>query len=684
MPSNLHCAVFFSFLLVSSAVLSQELEVVEVIGRAANLIGSSTSATEGRISQDELQRRPLLRTGDLLESVPGLVATQHSGSGKANQFFLRGFNLDHGTDFSTVIDGMPVNMRSHGHGQGYTDINFIIPELIEEIRFRKGSYFADAGDFSAAGSANFLTARNLDSQSASLGVGEYGFSRLLVSGALDNSAGNLIYGLERQQYEGPWDSVNEDVGRTNIWLKQRWEAGEDQLQFMFMGYDNSWNSADQIPSRAVQSNLISEFGSIDPSSGGDSSRYSVSANWQRNLENGSLRASVYGIDYEMELYSNFSYFISPQGDQFQQVDQRKIYGGSIEWRQDLILGSLALMNTYGVQARIDDIGEVGLRSSDQRRLTGAIRLDAVEEKSMGLYWQNELHWSASLRSVFGLRYDDYEFDVQAREAANGSTLLPNSGASSDDIVTASLSLIYKLDESREIYASIGQGFHSNDARGTTIRFDPVSGDAVLPVDPLVDTLGSEIGFRAFLTERLNASVALWFLDIDSELIFVGDAGNTEDTGFGSERKGVEITSYFQLNNSISVDMEYSWADSRFTRKVNGFDAVPGALSDVVSGGISLSLSDNMQAALRIRYFDDYDLDEGEIAEGSTLFNLRLTYAPTSQFSVTADVLNLFDSNDRDVEYFYESQLINETAPVGDHHYHVFEPRSLRVYFNYSF
>jgi outer membrane receptor protein involved in Fe transport len=251
-------------------------------------------------------------------------------------------------------------------------------------------------------------------------------------------------------------------------------------------------------------------------------------------------------------------------------------------------------------------------------------------------------------------------------------------------VTASLSLIYKLDESREIYASIGQGFHSNDARGTTIRFDPVSGDAVLPVDPLVDTLGSEIGFRAFLTERLNASVALWFLDIDSELIFVGDAGNTEDTGFGSERKGVEITSYFQLNNSISVDMEYSWADSRFTRKVNGFDAVPGALSDVVSGGISLSLSDNMQAALRIRYFDDYDLDEGEIAEGSTLFNLRLTYAPTSQFSVTADVLNLFDSNDRDVEYFYESQLINETAPVGDHHYHVFEPRSLRVYFNYSF
>ncbi len=688
MEKSVHCntryAVILGGSLLTNTAVSQTIDVIEVLGRQFNLIGSANSASEGRISQDELQRRPLLRTGDMLESVPGLVATQHSGSGKANQFFLRGFNLDHGTDFSTLIDGMPVNMRSHGHGQGYTDINFIIPELIEEIQFRKGSYFADAGDFSAAGSAQFSTARSLDSRSASLGVGEYGFSRLLLSGAVDNAAGKAVYGLEHQRYDGPWDSVSEDVGKTNLWLKQNFDAGEDRLQLMFMGYDNSWNSADQIPGRAVENNLISELGSIDPSAGGDSSRYSLSANWQRNLDNGSLRATLYGIDYEMELYSNFSYFTAPQGDQFQQVDQRRIYGGSIERRLDHSVGDVRMSNSYGTQLRIDDIDKVGLRSSAQRQILSPIRLDAVVEKSAGLYWQNETHWASNFRTVLGLRYDYYDFDVDAKEAADPATLLPNSGSATDSIVTTSLSFIYTLSESSELYASIGQGFHSNDARGTTIRLDPVSGDATLPVDPLVDTLGSEIGFRAFITDRLNASIALWQLDIDSELLFVGDAGNTEDTGLGSERKGVEVTTFLQVTNSISLDMEYSWADSRFTRKVDGFDEVPGALSNVFSGGLSLSLSDKLQGALRIRHFDDYALDEGQRAEGSTLLNLRLTYAPTSQLSITADLLNLLDSNDRDVEYFYESQLLNEAAPVGDHHYHVFEPRSLRVYFNYRF
>ena len=383
-------------------------------------------------------------------------------------------------------------------------------------------------------------------------------------------------------------------------------------------------------------------------------------------------------------YSNFGYFTSPQGDQFQQTDQRRIYGGSLAWRRDDTLGAVRMSNTFGTQIRIDDIDRVGLRSSARRQILSPIRLDTVMEKSAGLYWQNELHWTDNFRTVLGVRYDYYNFDVHAREAAELSTLRPNSGTNSADIATPSLSLVYTLGESSEIYASVGKGFHSNDARGTTIRFDPVSGDAVSPVDPLVDTLGSEIGFRAFLTDRLNASIALWQLDIDSELLFVGDAGNTEDTGLGSERKGVEVTTFLQLSNSLSVDMEYSWADSRFTRKVGGLDEVPGALTDVFSGGLSLSLSDKLQGALRIRHFEDYALDEGQRAEGSTLLNLRLTYSPTEKFSVTADILNLLDSDDHDVEYFYESQLLNETAPVGDNHYHVFEPRSLRIYFNYRF
>lgn len=684
MSSRKHVAVLLGSSLLSSHVLGQGIQEIEVRGRQTNLIGSASSASEGRISQEELQRIPLLRVGEILETVPGLVATQHSGSGKANQFFLRGFNLDHGTDFATTVDGMPVNMRSHGHGQGYTDINFIIPELIEEIRFRKGSYFADSGDFSAAGSAYLATAAHVEAKSVSLGVGEFDFSRLLMTGAVDNAQGDFIYGLEHQKYDGPWEMLNEDVGKTNVWLKQRWQTDSDLLELAFMAYDNSWNSPDQIPDRAVASGQISKFGSIDTTVGGNSSRYSLSANWQRRTETGTLKASLYGIDYDMELYSNFSYFTTARGDQFQQLDQRKIYGGQFEWSQESTLGALPTTNTLGAQLRIDDIDEVGLRSSAQRQLLNPIRVDAVEEASTGIYWQNELHWSERMRTVFGLRYDYYNFDVDALEAADTSTLLPNTGNTSDDIVTASLSVIYALNANYEVYASIGQGFHSNDARGTTIQLDPFSGEAAQQVDPLVDTLGSEIGLRTFLTDRLNASVALWQLDIDSELLFVGDAGNTEDTGVGSERRGIELTSYYQVNNYLSVDLEYSWADSKFTRKIDGFDEVPGALSNVFSGGISMSLRDNLEGALRIRHFGDYALDAGETADGSTMVNLRLSYSPTANFSITADLLNLFDSSDHDIEYFYESQLLGEPAPVADHHYHVFEPRAVRLYFNYRF
>ncbi|MEX0962825.1 MAG: TonB-dependent receptor [Pseudohongiellaceae bacterium] len=684
MSSNKHYAVLMAIVVTSPHTLGQEIGEIEVRGRQINLIGSATSASEGRISQEELQRRPLLRTGEILETVPGLVATQHSGSGKANQFFLRGFNLDHGTDFSTTVDGMPVNMRSHGHGQGYTDINFIIPELIEEIQFRKGSYFADSGDFSAAGSSLITTAQDVEQNSVALGLGEFGFARLLVSGASDNAGGEFIYGVEHQKYDGPWKTISEDVGKTNVWLKQRWATDTDALEVMFMGYDNRWNSADQIPSRAVDSGQISKFGSIDPTVGGDSSRYSLSANWNRKLESGSIAASLYGIDYDMELYSNFSYFTTAAGDQFQQLDQRRIYGGSLEWSQESQLGSLPSVNTLGTQLRVDDIDKVGLRSTAQRQVQGAIRMDAVDEASIGLYWQNELHWTSQLRSVLGVRYDYYDFEVDALEAGDLSTLAPNSGNASDDIITSSFSLIYTLNPNYEIYASIGQGFHSNDARGTTIQLDPATGDLIEAVDPLVDSLGSEIGLRTFISDRLNASVALWQLDIDSELLFVGDAGNTEDTGVGSNRKGLELTSYYQLNELLSLDLEYSWAESRFNRKVDGIDEVPGALSNVFSGGATLSLRNNLKAALRVRHFGDYALDAGEEADGSTMVNLRVSYTPTPNLSITADMLNLLDSSDHDIEYFYESQLAGEPAPVADHHYHVFEPRSLRVYFNYRF
>jgi outer membrane receptor protein involved in Fe transport len=669
-----------------SALRAQEqgIEELSVVGRQLNLVGSATSASEGQISQQELDLKPLLRVGEILETVPGLVATQHSGSGKANQFFLRGFNLDHGTDFATHVDGMPVNMRSHGHGQGYTDLNFLIPELIGSIEFTKGSYDAASGDFAGAGSAHIsVSAQPVDTR-LSIGGGDFGFRRALLTGSSDAAGGKFIYGVEQQNYVGPWDSIDEDVDRKNLWLKQSWGTAESGVDITFMGYDNTWNSADQIPERAVQSGLISDFGSIDTTVGGESSRYSLSGSWRESNALGAVRASAYAIDYSMNLYSNFSYFVGPDGDQFQQLDDRRVVGGQLEQDLNFELGSVPVNNSFGAQLRIDDIEGVGLRSTRNRAFLSDIRFDRVEQTSVSAYWSGEAQWTQNLRSTTSLRYDRFDFDVTALAAADPGTLVANTGRKHDGVVTGSLGLIYTVDDSLELYANIGQGFHSNDARGVISQLNPVSGESIDAADPLVKTLGSEIGARLFLTERLNASLVLWQLDIDSELLFVGDAGNTEDTGVGSERHGLELTAYYQIGNSWSVDLEYAYANSRFETPIDGFDDIPGALEHVVSGGIGFQRGDGFHGYLRLRHFDDYKLDGGVDAQGSTLLSARLGYAFNDRLSVTVDALNLLNSNDRDIQYFYESQLRGEAAPIEDRHFHVFEPRAIRAYLEYTF
>lgn len=677
------------FALSSAAVVlpaqaQQSVQEIEIIGRSVNLVGDALSASEGRVSHDEILQRPILRTGDVLESVPGLVATQHSGSGKANQYFLRGFNLDHGTDFATSVDGMPVNMRSHGHGQGYTDLNFIIPELVEEIVYRKGSYYSDVGDFSGAGSARIQTRDHSVPFTIQLGAGEYGFARALLSGSTGSGTGELIYGLELQGYEGPWDQLDEDVEKTNFLLKQIWASEESHYSLSLMGYDNEWNSADQIPDRAVRSGLISKYGSIDTTVGGSSSRYSLSFGLSRPLAGGELNATAYAIDYAMDLYSNFSYFIAPGGNQFKQVDDRRIYGGELTWDRASNWGDIPVTTTLGADLRVDNIDEVGLISTSARQFLGNIRLDAVDQSSLGFYWENELQWTDRLRTVLGLRHDIFDFEVNALAAADPSTLSANSGSNDADISTASLSIMYALNENHELYASIGEGFHSNDARGTTISRDPLTGDTVDPVDPLVATEGAEIGWRIYFNNRLNATLALWQLDIDSELLFVGDAGNTEDTGVGSERQGFELTAYYQLNDMFGLDFEYANTDAKFASLVDGSDEIPGAMDEVISAGINFQPNDQFFAHLRHRQFADYPLDGGARAAGSSMTNLRLGYEVSDSLQLSLDVLNLFDSDDHDVEYFYESQLAGEQAPVEDNHYHVFEPRAIRLYLQYEF
>ncbi|WP_101757389.1 TonB-dependent receptor [Oceanicoccus sp. KOV_DT_Chl] len=664
--------------------VAQTLETMLIEGRKINLVGDAISASQGVIGQHEIALRPLLRTGEVLEMVPGMVVTQHSGTGKANQYYLRGFNLDHGTDFATFVDGMPLNMRTHGHGQGYTDLNPLIPELVEKITYKKGAYYADVGDFSGAGSASIKTLNRLDKGLIEVTLGEDGYGRLVTMDSVKIDQGDLLYALEVNQYDGPWTDIDEDLKKTNLLLKYSQMVNEGLFDITLMGYDNSWNSADQIPTRAVSNGLIDELGSIDDTAGGESSRNSLSTSWRGDQ----FQVSAYATQYDLQLWSNFTYFLDDpiNGDQFEQVDKRWIYGGQASYQFEGSFAGKPMTNRIGTELRYDQIDEVGLYRTTERQRTGTIRKDTADEFSAGIYWENQLKLTDKLRSIVGARYDYYDFDVTSDIGINnyGVNLEPNSGTADDDIISVKGSLIYTLDNAWEIYGSVGQGFHSNDARGTTITVDPLDGSSVSGVDPLVGSLGYELGLRGYWMEKLNTSIALWQLNLDSELLFVGDAGNTEASR-KSERQGVEVTAYYNLTEALTLDVEYAWTDAEFTDDAPEGNHIPGAVEHVIQAGISAELPSGWFGSLRVRYFGERPLieDASVKSDSSTVVNLRIA-RQLSNWTVKADLLNLLDSNDHDIDYFYESQLAGETQAVEDIHYHVIEPRTVRLSVGYSF
>lgn len=658
------------------AKISDETILIE--GYRSHNLGQTLSVSEGEISEVEIAIRPILRTGELLEFVPGMVVTQHSGSGKANQYFLRGFNLDHGTDFNTQIDGMPVNMRTHGHGQGYTDLNFIIPELVKSINYQKGNYYAELGDFSSAGGATFNFKDKFKQSFISLSLGENAYHRVFAGGQVDLKQGTLLVGLENQGYQGPWTDIDEDIKKLNANIRYSTKVADGDFSVTFMAYDNRWNSADQIPTRAVEQGIIDRLGSIDDDVGGNSSRYSLSAQWQ----NKDWQTSAYWIRSDLNLFSNFTYLLDnpEQGDEFKQVDSRDIYGGSISYNQLIKLAGYTVKQRLGIQLRIDDINDVGLYHSQNGQSTMSIRVDEVEERSAGLFYQLQAELTDKISATAGIRYDYFDVNVE-------SDLQANSGSANDGLANLKLALNYQINDQLESYISAGQGFHSNDARGATIAIDPQSGEEAEPVDLLVQSEGVEIGLRWFNNQKFNISTALWFLQLDSELLFVGDAGNTEASR-PSRRYGFEVSAYYWLNNGWSLDTELAWSHSRFRDQVvDEGNYIDGALPFVASMGISYAPDDlGWRGSLRYRYFSARALEStNEVKADSTkTVNLGVAYQ-WQKFKIGLDCLNLLDSKDHDIDYYYASRLIGEPADgVEDIHFHPLEPRTFRLHLSYLF
>jgi outer membrane receptor protein involved in Fe transport len=624
---------------------------------------------------EDVNARPFSRPGEALEVAPGLIVTQHSGEGKANQYFLRGFNLDHGTDLAISVDDMPVNMRTHAHGQGYADLNFLIPELIGSVDVRKGPYFADEGDFSSVGSLHVGLLDSINKTMASITSGSFGYQRILGITPVRFGEGALLLAGEVNTYNGPWHNPDA-LRKVNAVARYSQGTADDGFSLTGMAYANKWNSSDQIPARAIASGEIGLYGEIDPSDGGNSNRFSLSGRWAQTDEGGSSKANFYVIKSSLNLWNNFTYFLTDpvNGDQFHQHDDRILGGVNASHIFSGRFAGLPMETEIGVQSRYDDI-RLDLNNTVQRQFLSPIRSDVVQEGSVGIFAQNTLHWTDWLRTNVGWRGDFYQTSVD-------SSFTPaDSGSAGAFIGSPKLGVVLGPFAKTEFFVNAGEGFHSNDARGVTITESPTDGSPQQASPFLVKTIGAEIGLRTKIIPKLESSVSLFLLDSASEIVFSGDAGDTQASR-PSRRYGIEWSNNYRPLPWLSLEGDIALTHARFRgddpaqaalyASLAGFpeaqignapgNYIPGAPNMIASAGIRFGEKTGWFSGLRYRYFGPRPLTENDafVSPATGLLNGQLGYRFDNGWRVQLDAFNILNSRSDQVTYAYGSLLKSDS------------------------
>jgi hypothetical protein len=675
---------------------------VIVTGRQDSLLGIADSAGQGTTGAAQLADRPILRSGEILETVPGVIITQHAGGGKANQYFLRGFNLDHGTDFAIYLDDMPLNLPSHAHGEGYSDMNTVIPEFVEQVDYEKGPYDAGVGNYGSAGSAHLEFYKTLPQDFVTLEAGMYGFERAVFGVSQTNGSGTLLYGGEAYHDDGPWVHPD-DYWKFNGILTYNQGDKANGFSLTACGYHGEWNSSDQIPGSFGATNL---FGAINPTDGGNSQRYSLQAEWHRQSANSETKITAYGFYYDLDLFSDFTYFLTDtnKGDQFEQQDRREVAGLDAHHTLFNQWFGREVENTFGLQVRNDWINNGLYQTEDRVRVdkfdsaTGTILpadtdVNRLTDTQAGFYVENKIQWADKFRSVAALRGDLDYFDVTSL------TNPTNSGTAGSFLPSPKLSLIFGPWDQTEFYVQGGYDFHSNDGRGATQTQEPISADfpnggTTAKISPLVETRGAEIGVRTLLVPKLQSTLSLWYLHSDSELEQDGDTGGTVASDQSSDRYGVEWANYYRLTRHVAFDLDAADSIARFTSNDPadaapispgstvlgpGGNHVPEAVGLVVSSGITLHDFHGFSASLRLRYFGPRDLtSDGEYKSSQTLLlNAEAGYQINKTWRVSVEILNLLDRHDHDIDYAYVSRVTPAAAPVFQNILHPVEPVQVR-------
>ena len=649
------------------------LDTIEIQGRETELVGIVESGSQGVVGQNQFKTRPLLRVGELVEVIPGMMATQHSGSGKANQYFLRGFNLDHGTDFATWVDGVPMNLPTNAHGQGYMDLNSIIPELVDRVEYGKGPYYAEMGDFASAGYSQMHTKHRLDQGIVKLTGGEFDYYRAVIADSNQVGPGDLLYGVTYTYYTGPWVQP-QNLDSYNGMLRYTLDNKDWGASFIVNGYGSNWTATNQIPEALVQSKQLSLYGTMNNTDGGVTDRWTGSANvWSRG-DGYKNEANFYAAYYSLRLFSDFTYYLNnPQlGDQIFQGEDRVYFGGNASQTWFNQLFGTEMDNTLGIQFRRDQIGDLELANSYRRNVYDVTATNNVWETSVSLYGKSENRWTDWFRTIAGLREDIFFFDVKTLQGVNST------GDMTASLASPKLSLVFGPWAETEFYLNGGYGFHSNDARGVMDRVDPSTQDYIWGVTPLSRTQGAEIGARTQYVPGLNSTLAFWFLHSDSELVFVGDEGTTEPTGPGN-RYGVEFANYYKLTQEVTLDADFAFTQSKYTDLPSGENSIPQSIGNVITAGAVYEHPDGYYATARLRHFSNVPLNEANTVQlgTTTLVNIGGGYR-FDNVKLELDLFNLFDSKANDIAYYYQYRLPDQGPDgVEGKVIHPVEPRMIR-------
>jgi outer membrane cobalamin receptor len=707
---------------------------VNVQGREDDLVGIAESATEGTVGAKEIKDRPILRSGEVLETVPGLIITQHAGGGKANQYFLRGFNLDHGTDFAIFLDDMPLNLPSHAHGEGYSDMNTVIPEFVQRVNFEKGPYYADVGNFGSAGSAHLEFFKTLPENFVQMEGGMNGYARGVFGVSQKLGSGSLLFGGEAYYDDGPW--VHPD-GYAKFNGLLTYSQGDDANGFSITAraYHGKWNSSDQIPVTAAP--LVGFFGALNPTDGGNSQRYSLQTEWHREGAKSKTKITLYGFYYDLDLFSDFTYYLDDpiKGDQFEQQDRRSVFGFDAHHTISSEWFSRKVENTFGVQARNDWVNNGLYRTENRVRtdkddsnacndepiaacstspdlvavLPADTDLNKFTDTMVGFYVENKIQWSEQIRSVLALRGDVGHADVTNLTPTYTASELPgapvvnfasaNSGTVTKFLPEPKASLIFGPWSETEFYVQGGSSFHSNDVRGATQREEPISPDNPFPtvtsrIPLLVQTKGAEVGVRTSAFSNLQSTFSLWYLHSESELQQDGDTGATVASVSPSNRYGIEWANYYTPWEHWAIDFDI--ADSRaFFTAIDPDDAAPNSLGGkrvpeavglVASAGVTMHDYKRFSASLRLRAFGPRDLTSDAIyrSKATVLLNAEVRYRITKRCSFVVEALNLLNRKDHDIDYAYTSRITPTADAAFTDVYHPVEPFQARFGLHYAF